>query len=299
LLLLSTKPASHQAVELTTDHQIDTNPLERERLLRDHPDEDDVIRHNRVKGRLQPTRGLGDGFYKRRDYYNARSLSRPYSHWTPPYTTAEPDITEYTLHPDDEFMVMATDGLFQDLHSQQVVELVGQWIDTQRAEEKRKAGSLASRTFGSPAPGYLPNAATFLIRSALQHASEARFGRRRKENENLSLVLQLPSDKKRNFHDDVSVVVLFFDQSASANFPADDPVALPTTGPPVPPTLARAIAAHLKAPHTGLQNPLPTNGGVVPIRMAPLQDNNGSSSSNSAGATGLPSDATSPIRSNL
>lgn len=53
-----------QAVELTSDHQIDTNSNERERLLRDHPDEADIILKNRVKGRLQPTRGFGDGFYK-------------------------------------------------------------------------------------------------------------------------------------------------------------------------------------------------------------------------------------------
>ena len=60
-------PVQYQAVELTTDHQIDTNHLERERLLRDHPNESDIIRKDRVKGRLQPTRGFGDGFYKRRE----------------------------------------------------------------------------------------------------------------------------------------------------------------------------------------------------------------------------------------
>lgn len=112
----------YQAVELTTDHQIDTNHLERERLLRDHPDEPDIISRNRVKGRLQPTRGFGDGFYKRREYYTSRTLARPYRQWTPPYTTVEPDITTYQLQSEDEFMVMASDGLFQDLNSQQ-----GQW----------------------------------------------------------------------------------------------------------------------------------------------------------------------------
>jgi len=292
----SMRPATHQAIELTNDHQIDTNPLERERLLRDHPDEDDIIRNNRVKGRLQPTRGMGDGFYKRREFYNARTLSKPYAHWTPPYTTAEPDITSYSLHPDDEFLVMASDGLFQDLHSQQVVEMVGEWMDAQEAEKKRRE-SLASRTFGSPAAGFLPNAATHLIRSALQHASEARFGRRRKENENLSLVLQLPADRKRNFHDDVSVVVLFFDQrpSAESGFEPDEPVALTTTGPPVPPTLARAIAAHLKTPAQPHALPLPTNGGVMSIKVAPLQEGSGST----GGQPQQQSTETAPIRSNL
>jgi serine/threonine protein phosphatase PrpC len=109
----------YQAIELTEDHQIDTNHLERQRLLRDHPDEADIILKNRVKGRLQPTRGFGDGFYKRKEFYNARTLNKPYAVWTPPYTTVEPDITSYELREEDEFMVMASDGLFQDLNSQQ------------------------------------------------------------------------------------------------------------------------------------------------------------------------------------
>ena len=42
-----------------------------------------------------------------------------YTAWTPPYTTAEPEIRQHTLTTDDLFMVMATDGLFQDMTSQQ------------------------------------------------------------------------------------------------------------------------------------------------------------------------------------
>src|SRR4051794_1905462 len=52
----------YQAIELTRDHQIDTNESERQRLLKEHPNELDVVYHDRVKGRLQPTRGLGTRF---------------------------------------------------------------------------------------------------------------------------------------------------------------------------------------------------------------------------------------------
>jgi hypothetical protein len=33
--------------------------------------------------------------------------------WYPPYTTVEPDIVRYKLRPQDKFLVLATDGLFQ------------------------------------------------------------------------------------------------------------------------------------------------------------------------------------------
>ena len=38
---------------------------------------------------------------------------KPFAQWTPPYTTAEPDITSIDLQPTDDFLVMASDGLFQ------------------------------------------------------------------------------------------------------------------------------------------------------------------------------------------
>lgn len=211
-------------------------------------------------------RGLGDGFYKRKEFYSARSLSRPYASWTPPYTTAEPDITEYELQSGDSFLVQASDGLFQDLSSAQVVSIVGEWMDLAAAEEARK--KKISLLAGSPAPLYTPNAATYLIRAALLHASEHAVGRRRKENEGLSWILQLPAEAKRSYHDDVTVAVAFFDQEGK--FPADGPAPTTAAGPPVPPTLARALALHIKPPPQ--TNPLPTDGGIVPIKIAPIHE---------------------------
>ena len=41
-----------KCTELTMDHQINLNPKERLRLLREHPNERDIIKRNRVKGML-------------------------------------------------------------------------------------------------------------------------------------------------------------------------------------------------------------------------------------------------------
>ena len=79
---------AHIAISLSRDHQIDTNPSERDRLLNAHPNEDDVIRRNRVKGRLQPTRGFADGVYKFVPFYNHRVRSQGDKYratsWSPP-----------------------------------------------------------------------------------------------------------------------------------------------------------------------------------------------------------------------
>ena len=97
------QPSTHVAVPLSWDHQIDVNPNERERLLAAHPNEADVIRRNRVKGRLQPTRGFGDAAYKELRYWHYRTATQQSATssgraattaYTPPYTTGTP----YTLH---------------------------------------------------------------------------------------------------------------------------------------------------------------------------------------------------------
>jgi pyruvate dehydrogenase phosphatase len=53
-----------KAIEMSRDHSGD-DPIEMARLRKEHPDEPDVVRKGRVKGYLQPTRGIGDGVYKR------------------------------------------------------------------------------------------------------------------------------------------------------------------------------------------------------------------------------------------
>ena len=109
-----------------------------ERLRAEHPGEPNVVRNGRILGGLEPSRAFGDAYYKwtakttedlKRSYF-ARSQSPSLK--TPPYVTAEPVVTTTKVEPEKgDFVVMATDGLWEMLTNEEVVGLVGQWLDTQ------------------------------------------------------------------------------------------------------------------------------------------------------------------------
>lgn len=140
------------AIELTQDHQIDTHEGEKQRLLSEHPNEPDIIKSNRVKGRLQVhSKGLGlrfcesfgvffhsqledweTGFTSEWNIITRYGGPRPVrcskitqfqlprvhkryieTGWHPPYTTARPDISHYEITEGDRFIVLGSDGLFQ------------------------------------------------------------------------------------------------------------------------------------------------------------------------------------------
>jgi len=223
-----------EAIPLSVDHELKYNQAERQRLLTEHPDEDDVIKRNRIKGHLQPTRGLGDGTYKRMSFFerNKRYKQMHGDNWYPPYATADPEFQHHTLLPSstdksglivkDEFLVMATDGLYEDLSNTQVVATLGRYMQ-QRSEAKGDVPVL--------------NAASWLVHEALSTASVERYGA--PVNQTLASVRQRPPlgatadtahapssllsqmylsrllmdrRSRRNIHDDITCIVVFFDE---------------------------------------------------------------------------------------
>ncbi|KAJ2895502.1 uncharacterized protein MKZ38_006405 [Zalerion maritima] len=128
------------ATPLSTD-QTGSNPEEAARMRKEHPGEENkVVRNGRVLGGLEPTRAFGDAIYKwsrdihqkLRQSFFVRSVSPDLQ--TPPYVTAEPVVTTTKVEPQNgDFMVMATDGLWEMLTNEEVVGLVGKWIETQQA----------------------------------------------------------------------------------------------------------------------------------------------------------------------
>uniref|UniRef100_A0A7S2XAZ7 PPM-type phosphatase domain-containing protein n=1 Tax=Lotharella oceanica TaxID=641309 RepID=A0A7S2XAZ7_9EUKA len=201
--ILGKKPFLHSilgggltADELTLDHQIDSNPAEKHRLVTEHPNEPDVLYRNRVKGRLEPTRAFGDGKYKMMEYFNFYPrLTQRYSQsgWTPPYVTAVPDVSHRTINSSTEFLVLACDGLFQDLTSQEVVESVGEYL--QAAKEQKTDH----------------NAASWLTEKALR-ASASKYTR----TGSLDELLALPQGReRRRRHDDITIQVIFFDHNST------------------------------------------------------------------------------------
>ncbi|KAI8613549.1 phosphatase 2C-like domain-containing protein, partial [Chytriomyces sp. MP71] len=131
------------AKDLTRDHNGE-NESEVTRLQNEHPsnEKDTVIFVNkgdrsntkRVLGGLMPTRSFGDAKYKwpldvieKVDLIEPgikRAIPMQKDCKTPPYLTATPEITEHRLTPHDRFLVLATDGLYDQLSSVETAAVV-------------------------------------------------------------------------------------------------------------------------------------------------------------------------------
>ncbi|KAK6604583.1 protein phosphatase 2C [Botrytis cinerea] len=140
--------------------QTGSNQDEEARMRKLHPGEDHVIRNGRVLGGLEPTRAFGDATYKWTRQVSERlkesffgrtpsSLLR-----TPPYVTAEPVVTTTKIQPESgDFVVMATDGLWEMLSNEEVVGLVGQWIDKHSADSNGNSASSWTKMFTASQKG--------------------------------------------------------------------------------------------------------------------------------------------------
>lgn len=216
------------------------------RLRAEHPGEPYVTMNGRILGGLEPSRAFGDAVYKwsketqdkLKSSYFGRSPSKYLK--TPPYVTAEPVVTTTKVDPSKgDFVVMATDGLWEMLTNEEVVGLVGQWLETQASTQQsgsqsssgwlqslwstQKASSLPiehhdeggksgqrapirQQQWGVPAgqdDRFVvedKNAATHLVRNALGG----------KDQDMLSALLTLPSPFSRRYRDDLTVQVIFF-----------------------------------------------------------------------------------------
>lgn len=131
-------PAGKWIATALSEDQTGGTPSEMERLRAEHPGEEYVVRHGRILGGLEPSRAFGDSMYKwskdvqdrmKKNFFGktASPLLK-----TPPYVTAEPIITTTKVEPEKgDFVVMATDGLWEMLSNEEVVGLVGQWLESQ------------------------------------------------------------------------------------------------------------------------------------------------------------------------
>ncbi|KAL9103551.1 MAG: hypothetical protein Q9163_001429 [Psora crenata] len=124
-----------KAVPLSSD-QTCYNNSEVARLKADHPNEPEMIGNGRLLG-LAVTRAFGDSRWKwsreiqekARDRFFGPELRE--SLLTPPYLTAEPVITTTRVDPDGgDFIILASDGLWDCITSEQAVDLVGRWMET-------------------------------------------------------------------------------------------------------------------------------------------------------------------------
>lgn len=215
------------------------------RLRAEHPGEPYVTMNGRILGGLEPSRAFGDAVYKwskeTQDKIKSSYFGRTPSKYlkTPPYVTAEPVITTTKVDPTQgDFVVMATDGLWEMLTNEEVVGLVGQWLEKQAEHPKAAStgNSWLQSWFSTQKASVLPvehqsdggesgqrapirqqqwgvtatqderftnedkNCATHLVRNALGG----------KDQDMLSALLTLPSPYARRYRDDLTVEVIFF-----------------------------------------------------------------------------------------
>ncbi|KAJ0409258.1 hypothetical protein P43SY_006755 [Pythium insidiosum] len=173
--------------QITWDHSAnDKREQERLRLL--YPDDYDIVRelgrHNYyVKGRLQPTRSLGDTYMKVRDVNKApmpRGL-RIRGNFSRPYISAIPDVFEVDLADrQPEFVVLGSDGLYGELSNEEIVDLVDKFRE--EGEE---------------------NVSTALRCAILDRVAEY-YGLHAWDLEHI------PPGERRTYHDDITIDVLHF-----------------------------------------------------------------------------------------
>ncbi|KAJ3364836.1 hypothetical protein GGF32_001013 [Allomyces javanicus] len=163
VLLLRTPPddpADLVGLQLSTDHTC-KNPSEMRNLYLAHPGEERTVCRAhpyaggvRLLGGLMPTRAFGDAMYKwpaswHKGVFGLLKVypdSTPSHYYSPPYLHATPEITTHRLDDHDRMVLVASDGLFDELRNEDIVELL------HRYRTATRNGTLVARrtTAGGP-----------------------------------------------------------------------------------------------------------------------------------------------------
>lgn len=245
-LLGSLNEENNWTVTALSIDQTGSNPTEVAKLLSEHPNEPNVVRNGRVLGSLEPTRAFGDARYKwpkeiqTKIYNQFFGRQSPANLKTPPYVTAEPIITTTEVHPSkNDFLVMASDGLFEMLTNEEIIGLVVKWMENKKMVKPQK--SLIDNLFPSKdkkLPKVLDitdstskiqqkqpfrrksnnnsaeyiledeNVSTHLIRNALSNGGN---------KEETAMLVSIPSPLSRRYRDDLTVTVVFFGEDGNIN----------------------------------------------------------------------------------
>nr|XP_008507299.1 PREDICTED: [Pyruvate dehydrogenase [acetyl-transferring]]-phosphatase 2, mitochondrial [Equus przewalskii]XP_008507308.1 PREDICTED: [Pyruvate dehydrogenase [acetyl-transferring]]-phosphatase 2, mitochondrial [Equus przewalskii]XP_008507317.1 PREDICTED: [Pyruvate dehydrogenase [acetyl-transferring]]-phosphatase 2, mitochondrial [Equus przewalskii] len=217
---------------LTRDHNA-WNQAELSRLKKEHPASEDktVIMDDRLLGILMPCRAFGDVQLKWSKELQRSVLERGFDtealniyqftsphYYTPPYLTAKPEVTYHRLRPQDKFLVLASDGLWDMLGNDDVVRLVVEHLaeagrhKPDLAQRPANLGLMQSLLLQRKAQGLQAadqNAATHLIRHAI---GSNEYGEM--EPERLTAMLTLPEDLARMYRDDITVTVVYFNSDS-------------------------------------------------------------------------------------
>ncbi|XP_022775456.1 probable protein phosphatase 2C 60 [Durio zibethinus] len=173
------------AIQLSSEHNVGIESV-RQEMHSLHPDDSHIVvlKHNvwRVKGLIQVSRSIGDVYLKKAEFnreplYQKFRLREPFRK---PILSSEPSISVHELQAHDQFIIFASDGLWEHLSNQDAVDIV------QSHPHNRSARRL--------------------VKAALQEAAKKREMR-------YSDLKKIDRGVRRHFHDDITVVVLFLDSN--------------------------------------------------------------------------------------
>ncbi|BAF27117.1 probable protein phosphatase 2C 72 [Oryza sativa Japonica Group] len=174
------------AMQLSAEHNASFEEVRRE-LQAAHPDDPHIVvlKHNvwRVKGIIQITRSIGDVYLKKPEFNREplHSKFRLQETFRRPLLSSEPAIVVHQLQTTDQFIIFASDGLWEHISNQEAVDLV----------QHNPRNGIARR----------------LVKAAMQQAAKKREMR-------YSDLKKIDRGVRRHFHDDITVVVVFFDSNA-------------------------------------------------------------------------------------
>ncbi|KAG4432598.1 hypothetical protein IFR05_011923 [Cadophora sp. M221] len=209
-----------EAIPLSVD-QTGDNAEEIARLKKEHPGEEEIIAKGRVLG-IMVSRAFGDSRWKwpvdlqkdlKKKFGGPSILTPRFNVLTPPYLTAEPVVTSTKIDPGKpSFLIMATDGLWDNVSSQQAVDLVAKWLDTPAS--LRKDGKTESKykpyNFSSSEckEEFVEGRTTVQDENVAVHLVRNSLGGN--HHEMLAGRLAYGSPFSRNIRDDITVQVVFF-----------------------------------------------------------------------------------------
>ncbi|KAD5508593.1 hypothetical protein E3N88_16296 [Mikania micrantha] len=117
------------AIQLSTEHNASYASV-RDELYSLHPDDPKIVvlKHSvwRVKGIIQVSRSIGDAYLKKSEFNREPLLAKfrlpePFSK---PVLNPEPSIYIHKLNPKDQFLIFASDGLWEHLSNAEAVDIV-------------------------------------------------------------------------------------------------------------------------------------------------------------------------------
>lgn len=209
-----------KAIPLSVD-QSGRNEDEIARLYKEHPGEETIVKDGRVLG-IMVSRGFGDSRWKwplefqqkMKDHFNGPAPLTPrYDVRTPPYLTAEPVVTSTKIDPSQpSFLIMATDGLWDNLSSEQGVDLVGKWLESPQDRKSNPDPNYEPFDFGQFHKGvdwrFVEERTTMQDENAAVHLVRNCLGGN--HHELLAGRLAFDSPFSRHVRDDITVQVVFF-----------------------------------------------------------------------------------------